>query len=191
MYVASCLRILFGSRQYCRYLKHTQSEGKGLMRRRYVHSLCTVHAAECKMSLRRSKYKQWENKQAWYQCYSPVQQPGLFGAGQSVHELIGFWSDGGILIHGPSKVPLIHSSCCNCTAVHCRLQVGTYSGRVNKDDKELKVVRAVNESGRSSMKWLMRMEDNENTWIKVKQLLHLASLGKLDIMKMRRTERRM
>lgn len=90
------------------------------------------------------------HRAALCQCYWPVEQPGLFGAWQSIHELISLWSDGGILKHGPGKVPLIHSSCCDRTAVHCGLQVGTNPGTIVKGDRVLKAMTAVTREG---LKW--------------------------------------
>ncbi len=141
--VASCLRIFSGSRQYSRYLKHTHGEDNGLI-------YCWPRTI--KMIIQ----NYYHRPPAWYQRYWPVQQPGLFGAGQSIHEFVSLWSDGGILVHGPSKVPLLLSSCCNGTAVHCGLQVGTYSGTIDKGDKQLWQQRQGKESGSSSGKWLIR-----------------------------------
>ena len=57
------------------------------------------------------------------QC-RPVEQPWLFGAGQSIHQLVCLRGDGGALVHGPAKVPLLNAPCCHGTAVHRVPQVG-------------------------------------------------------------------
>lgn len=58
----------------------------------------------------------------------PVEQPRLFGAGQSVHEFLRFGSNGSVFVQGPCKVPLILSSLSDCIAVHNGLQVGINPG---------------------------------------------------------------
>lgn len=151
--VASCLRIFSGSRQYSRYLQGTHSEDKSLIQmfNSQEPAEITQHAGVTTIVLGSSSWisvmlqkwpmkglhKQWEHYLTQCECYSPVQQPGLFGAGQGVHKFICFRSNGSILIHGPSKVPLFHSSCCKCTAVHCGLQVGINPGTINTNDEEL------------------------------------------------------
>lgn len=90
----------------------------------------------------RKVLENWNNnKHCPADFHSPVEQPGLFGAGQSIHEFISLWGDGGFFVHGPGKVPLLHSSCCDGAAVHGGLQVGTYPGTRHED--ELEATRAV------------------------------------------------
>lgn len=81
-------------------------------------------------------------RRAQCQYHRPVQQPGLFGTGQRGHELISLRSDGGVLEHGPSKVPLLHPSRCDRTAVHSVPQVGTNPANIGEEDRELKAMTA-------------------------------------------------
>lgn len=72
-----------------------------------------------------------------------------------MHEFFSFRSNGGILVHGPSKVPLRYTSCCNCTTVDCGLQVGTNSGTIDTDDKESKEMTAEAGKDTREVKWEM------------------------------------
>ena len=128
-----------------------------------------VYVAECKVTLRRASYH-WVKKHypAWCQCYWPVQEPGLFGARQSMHKFICFWSDCRVLVHWPRKVPLLLSSFCNCIAVHRGPQVGTNAGRFEKEGKELRWwqqwLRVVSGRSRRRMVGHKLMEINERKW---------------------------
>lgn len=74
------------------------------------------------------------------QHHWPVEQPGRLGAGHGVKEFICLWSQGGILEHGPSKVPLLYSSRCNRITVDYGLQVGNDPGTIDNqfNDKRCK-----------------------------------------------------
>lgn len=110
--MVSCLRILSGSRLYCKYLNHKHHEDKGHM---------------------------WWSP-AGDQHHWPVEQPWRLGAGHGVKEFIFLWSQGGVLEHGPSKVPLLYSSWCNRITVDYGLQVGNDPGTIDNqfNDKRCK-----------------------------------------------------
>lgn len=106
--VASCFRILFGSRVYSRYLKRCKhNSGQCMLVSNYQLDAVVWSIIVFRLSVSR-----------------PVEQPGLLCAGQGRAQFFSFTGNGGILKLWPGKVPLYSATCCDGIAVHSGTQVG-------------------------------------------------------------------
>lgn len=110
--VASCFRIMSGSRVYSRYLKCTSRTAS-----KSVHlSVMASYMLSVSLDYITGFSKLYVSR--------PVEQPWLLGAGEGRAEFVSFNSNGGVFKFWPSKLPFFSTTCCDGVTVYSGTQVG-------------------------------------------------------------------